>query len=155
MDGHAKVDGPAGFGRDRKPYPKWGAYLVLHKTSSGPGLSFLTVWVLSSSIRIGQTSTSSASARGDMFAEIHQRRARYTDSTIMSSTHVGDGNGMLRVNLTSRFHPIHQLRQDATRQWATKVSRQSTTLKDVTVEYQRRYGRRPPKGFDRWWIYVW
>jgi hypothetical protein len=29
-------------------------------------------------------------------------------------------------------------------------SSQSTTLDAATEEYQRRYGRRPPLGFDKW-----
>jgi len=34
------------------------------------------------------------------------------------------------------------------------LSRQSTTLKKAVVEYRRRYGRNPPKGFDQWWDFA-
>jgi hypothetical protein len=29
--------------------------------------------------------------------------------------------------------------------------RQSRTLVQASKEYRRRYGREPPKGFDKWW----
>jgi hypothetical protein len=32
--------------------------------------------------------------------------------------------------------------------------RQSKTLPQAVVEYKRRYGRAPPKGFEQWWKYA-
>jgi hypothetical protein len=34
--------------------------------------------------------------------------------------------------------------------WEDKVARQSKTLKQAIIEYERRYRRSPPKGFDDW-----
>ena len=31
------------------------------------------------------------------------------------------------------------------------LERQSKTHEDAVKEYKRRYGRKPPKGFDHWW----
>ncbi|KAK4686098.1 hypothetical protein P7C73_g4039, partial [Tremellales sp. Uapishka_1] len=63
-------------------------------------------------------------------------------------------NGLLEVDLDSTFHPIYQLIRDAREEWDRKVKKQSKTLKEANDEYIRRYGRRPPKGFDLWWNYV-
>jgi hypothetical protein len=48
---------------------------------------------------------------------------------------------------------IETLIRTATQRWDRKVAAQSTTLKQATAEYQRRYGRLPPKGFEQWWYY--
>lgn len=50
-------------------------------------------------------------------------------------------------------HPIYQLIQNASLAWEAKLSRQSNSLEEAVQEYVRRYGRRPPIGFDRW--YAW
>ncbi|EIN06948.1 hypothetical protein PUNSTDRAFT_104368 [Punctularia strigosozonata HHB-11173 SS5] len=34
------------------------------------------------------------------------------------------------------------------------LKRQSRSLQEAVLEYKRRYGRLPPKGFDHWWDYV-
>ena len=46
-------------------------------------------------------------------------------------------------------HPIHLLVDKAKRDWDKKVKRQSQTLQEAVEEYERRYGRRPPKGSVR------
>jgi hypothetical protein len=52
-------------------------------------------------------------------------------------------------------HPIHQLIEEAKSEWKAKVARQSKTLGEAVEEYKRRNGgKRPPKGFDKWWAYV-
>ena len=51
-------------------------------------------------------------------------------------------------------HPIPQLMADAEENFKRLLSRQSTTLKKAVTEYKRRYGRKPPKGFDQWWDFV-
>ena len=53
-----------------------------------------------------------------------------------------------------REHPIPQLMAEAEENFKQMLSRQSTTLKKAVVEYQRRYGRNPPKGFDQWWDFT-
>jgi hypothetical protein len=63
--------------------------------------------------------------------------------------------GLLHVDSESSVHPIYQLIRDGRDEWDKKVARQSKTLKQAVTEYKRRYGRMPPKGFDKWWDYVW
>jgi hypothetical protein len=62
-------------------------------------------------------------------------------------------SGLLTVN-PDAAHPIFELTRRAEERWASKLSRQSKTLPEAVREYQRRYGRPPPAGFDRWWAYV-
>ncbi|KAG7096090.1 hypothetical protein E1B28_006766 [Marasmius oreades] len=54
----------------------------------------------------------------------------------------------------SEEHPIPNLMDDAERRFKEKVDRQSKTLKEAVAEYQRRYQRLPPKGFDDWWEFA-
>lgn len=51
-------------------------------------------------------------------------------------------------------HPIVSLMANASMAWSDKLTRQSKTLHQAVEEYRRRYGRRPPRGFDRWWSFV-
>ncbi|GAA98695.1 glycosyltransferase family 90 protein [Mixia osmundae IAM 14324] len=51
-------------------------------------------------------------------------------------------------------HPIHQLIETGERKWQTLLDKQSTTLDEAVREYRRRYGRNPPRGFDKWWDYA-
>ncbi|GAA5893980.1 hypothetical protein JCM5296_004124 [Sporobolomyces johnsonii] len=51
-------------------------------------------------------------------------------------------------------HPIHLLIRRAKAEWADKVRRQSQDLPSAVYEYERRYGRRPPRGFDEWFHFA-
>ncbi|GAA5824165.1 hypothetical protein JCM5353_006163 [Sporobolomyces roseus] len=52
-------------------------------------------------------------------------------------------------------HPILDLIHNATLSWESKLSRQSTTLEQAVKEYKRRFnGRKPPKGFDKWFEFA-
>ncbi|EJT98346.1 hypothetical protein DACRYDRAFT_110788 [Dacryopinax primogenitus] len=62
-------------------------------------------------------------------------------------------SGLVVVNPQGR-HPIYELIERAQREWEEKTSRASKTLAQAAKEYQRRYGRWPPRGFDKWWAYV-
>ncbi|KAK0496511.1 glycosyltransferase family 90 protein [Armillaria luteobubalina] len=62
-------------------------------------------------------------------------------------------NGLLEVNPEGP-HPIYQLIEFSERKWKAKLQRTSKTLDEAVAEYKRRYGRAPPRGFDRWWEYV-
>lgn len=62
-------------------------------------------------------------------------------------------DGLLEVNPYGR-HPIYDLVARAEQEWEAKQGRASRTLHDAVVEYKRRYKRDPPKGFDKWWVYV-
>lgn len=63
--------------------------------------------------------------------------------------HTWKENGLLEVNREGR-HPIFDLIEQSKRRWREKNERQSRTLKEAVEEYQRRYRRLPPKGFDNW-----
>ncbi|KZT56709.1 glycosyltransferase family 90 protein [Calocera cornea HHB12733] len=62
-------------------------------------------------------------------------------------------SGLVVVNPRGR-HPIYELVERAQREWEEKNARASKTLEQAVREYQRRYGRWPPRGFDKWWAYV-
>ncbi|KAK4702828.1 hypothetical protein P7C70_g3392, partial [Phenoliferia sp. Uapishka_3] len=49
-------------------------------------------------------------------------------------------------------HPILALMADAKRKWARLQASQSSTFRQAVAEYVRRNGRRPPKGFDKWYV---
>jgi hypothetical protein len=51
-------------------------------------------------------------------------------------------------------HPIPILIQRAKKRWADLKARQSKTFAEAVAEYERRYGRRPPRGFDRWYAFA-
>ena len=53
-----------------------------------------------------------------------------------------------------REHPIPELMQKAEEKYKKKLGSQSKTLKAAVMEYERRYRRPPPKGFDAWWDFV-
>lgn len=51
-------------------------------------------------------------------------------------------------------HPIPLLLALGEKRWESLLARQSRTLEQAVEEYQRRYGRLPPKGFDLWWDFA-
>lgn len=63
-----------------------------------------------------------------------------------------DGGG--RVSQALKEHPIERYTKLAHKRFDEKLKRQSKTLKQAVDEYKRRYGRNPPKGFDRWWEFA-
>ncbi|KAK0482416.1 glycosyltransferase family 90 protein [Armillaria novae-zelandiae] len=62
-------------------------------------------------------------------------------------------NGLLEVN-PELPHPIYQLIEFSEKKWKAKLQRASKTLDEAVDEYERRYKRAPPRGFDKWWEYV-
>lgn len=58
-------------------------------------------------------------------------------------------NGLLQVNPKGQ-HPIYDMLAKGKEVWEGKLEKASTTLGQAVNEYRRRYGRAPPKGFDRW-----
>ncbi|KAJ6598369.1 glycosyl transferase family 90-domain-containing protein [Mycena vulgaris] len=69
------------------------------------------------------------------------------------SEHIFRDDGLLEVN-PAGIHPIFELIRRAEEGWREKLNRASTSLPEAVAEYERRYGRDPPKGFDGWWNYV-
>ncbi|KAL1408186.1 hypothetical protein Q8F55_004991 [Vanrija albida] len=51
-------------------------------------------------------------------------------------------------------HPIPLLLALGERRWEELLARQSRSLAEAVAEYERRYGRAPPRGFDRWWAFA-
>lgn len=51
-------------------------------------------------------------------------------------------------------HPIPMLMQRAKQRWHALRNRQSRSFAEAVREYERRYGRAPPKGFDRWYAFA-
>lgn len=51
-------------------------------------------------------------------------------------------------------HAIHYLIERAKNEWGAKMARQSRTLEQAVDEYERRYKRRPPHGFDKWFEFA-
>jgi hypothetical protein len=70
-------------------------------------------------------------------------------SSLAAHKHTDLPNGLLQANPAGR-HPILDLVADAEREWDAMLARQSKSLDEAVAEYKRRYGRRPPRGFDRW-----
>lgn len=78
-------------------------------------------------------------------------RPQESDSTFQP--HRWRRDGLLEVDAAGR-HPMFDLIERAQHDWDDKLARQSKSLDEAVAEYRRRYGRAPPKGFDRWWDYV-
>ncbi|KAF7973084.1 hypothetical protein HWV62_16284 [Athelia sp. TMB] len=51
-------------------------------------------------------------------------------------------------------HPIPRLMADAENKFRALLGKQSRTLSAAVKEYKRRYGRKPPRGFDEWWKFA-
>jgi hypothetical protein len=70
----------------------------------------------------------------------------------MSHSHQWSSTGHLLVSGDpDQPHPIPILLARGERQWQDLRSRQSRTLGEAVREYERRYSRKPPRGFDIWW----
>ena len=52
--------------------------------------------------------------------------------------------------LEGMTHPILGLLRDGERKWKDMVAKQSKTLEQAVEVYKERWGRQPPKGFDKW-----
>ncbi|EIN13346.1 hypothetical protein PUNSTDRAFT_59402 [Punctularia strigosozonata HHB-11173 SS5] len=82
-----------------------------------------------------------------------QAQTPLSSTAASASAHNYLKNGVVLANPAGR-HPIYELIENAEREWEGMLHRQSKSLDEAVAEYERRYGRRPPKGFDRWWDYV-
>lgn len=88
----------------------------------------------------------------------HSGRSRSKATSTKTSTEALDHpivNGLLHLNASSTLHPIYQLTRSAQAEWDEKVENQSRTLVEAVEEYRRRYKREPPRGFGKWWEWVW
>lgn len=62
-----------------------------------------------------------------------------------------DGRLLLKAG---EKHPIPMLMARAKQRWKHLNERQSKTFADAVQEYKHRYGRSPPKGFDKWYAFA-
>lgn len=67
--------------------------------------------------------------------------------------HVFHPNGLMEF-VPDGPHPVYELMRISEKKWKDKLNRSSKTFKEAVEEYRRRYNRMPPKGFDKWWRYV-
>ncbi|KAF8067510.1 hypothetical protein FPV67DRAFT_1139698 [Lyophyllum atratum] len=75
------------------------------------------------------------------------------DEKPISAHHTYTPDGLLHVN-PDGIHPILELIRNAEEEWEKKVDRASQTLGEAVIEYNRRYKRNPPEGFDDWWDFA-
>ncbi|KZS91430.1 hypothetical protein SISNIDRAFT_443154 [Sistotremastrum niveocremeum HHB9708] len=85
--------------------------------------------------------------------EAERARALARQKTLATESNQFLPNGLVELNPNAP-HPILDLISHSQKQWTQKNARQSTTLSQAVSEYKRRYGRKPPRGFDKWWEYV-
>jgi hypothetical protein len=76
----------------------------------------------------------------------------FGDPSALSAAYGGVGLGSKSALVIPRgTHPIDVLLKRGEETFARLNASQSTTLQESVKEYRRRYGRNPPKGFDKWW----
>ena len=51
-------------------------------------------------------------------------------------------------------HPIAALMKDADQRWKKYENTRSLTFKETVSKYRRQYGRHPPPGFEKWYLYA-
>ncbi|RDX45857.1 capsular associated protein [Lentinus brumalis] len=74
------------------------------------------------------------------------------DSLLPVTTYLPFGKSNARPSV--KEHPIPKLMADAEASYRQLLSRQSQTLEEAVREYERRYRRKPPRGFDDWWRFA-
>ncbi|WWD18593.1 hypothetical protein CI109_103046 [Kwoniella shandongensis] len=85
----------------------------------------------------------------------HNLTSHNSHSHTKSHHHTYSPTGHLLVSSDPEApHPIPLLLDLGEKRWEELLSRQSRTLSEAVREYTRRYGRRPPKGFDVWWDFA-
>lgn len=92
--------------------------------------------------------------QGGLWSAHRQAVDNFPDNTLVSTTTRYLSLGWSNSRPTIKEHPIPKLMADAEAAFRDKLSRQSRTLEDAVTEYQRRYGRNPPRGFDDWWKFA-
>jgi hypothetical protein len=83
------------------------------------------------------------------YAPPYSRRHSHLRKPPVLPSHTYRADGLLEVNPDAP-HPIFDLMQRGEAIWDGKLKRSSKTFPELLSEYQRRYKRRPPLGFDHW-----
>ncbi|KAH6908162.1 glycosyl transferase family 90-domain-containing protein [Coprinopsis sp. MPI-PUGE-AT-0042] len=118
-------------------YVQWTEWLM-GVTATPKGLDFVRKFWSQDAFGFNITSTSDVPARS--------QRVNFAPAA-----HTYRSDGLLEVNPEGP-HPIFELMERAERRWKKKNDRASRTLKQACEEYQRRYGRKPPRGFNDWFV---
>ena len=92
--------------------------------------------------------------QGGLWSAHRQAADNFPDNTLVSTTTRYLSFGWSKSRPTIKEHPIPKLMAEAETAFREKLSRQSRTLEAAVAEYQRRYGRNPPRGFDDWWKFA-
>lgn len=79
----------------------------------------------------------------------HIRQHPLTNEPLKQHKYRSDG--LLEVNPNGP-HPIFELIRNAEKEWEAKLASSSKTLAQAVAEYQRRYKRLPPLGFNDWFV---
>jgi beta-1,2-xylosyltransferase len=66
----------------------------------------------------------------------------------------GYGNETSSTAFEGITHPILGLLRDGERKWQDMMAKQSKTLEQAVDVYKERWGRNPPKGFDKWSVWA-
>ena len=114
----------------------------LHPSSTGPIGSLGTVVEIATTVTVVRTVTE----------QVHFKAEATTAPASLPprlKSHRFRSDGLLEVDPAGR-HPIYDLIEMAEKEWEAKHKRQSRSLDEAVEEYERRYKRAPPKGFDEW-----
>ncbi|CAH7676894.1 family 90 glycosyltransferase [Phakopsora pachyrhizi] len=79
---------------------------------------------------------------------------RFNPNGLYYLNHQPNGGGDDHQPHSYRPHPIQSLIEHSETVWNQKLQRSSKTLEECVKEYQRRYHRQPPFGFERWWDFA-
>lgn len=62
--------------------------------------------------------------------------------------------GFSEFTSPSTIHPIQKITREANIHFEKTLRKQSKSLAEAVAEYKRRYGRKPPLGFDKWYEFA-
>jgi hypothetical protein len=97
----------------------------------------------------------SEEAEDDEYAELDELDLSSSNSGLRSNgSHYYSPSGHVVIaDGEDGEHPIPQLLLLGEKRWEDMLARQSRSLEEAVLEYQRRYARNPPKGFDKWYVH--
>lgn len=81
------------------------------------------------------------------------QKVSWEDHRAALKKHKFYSNGLLEVNPNGQ-HPIFDLIEQSEAAWKAKLKSASRSLHEAVIEYERRYGRKPPLGFDKWSVFA-
>ena len=94
-------------------------------------------------------------------SHIHQPTSDSPKRTLKPEEAFSERSGLLVLQDVARpgvvpsntvEHPILHLIRSAKLKWEAELQSQSRDLRQAVATYRRKYGRAPPKGFDKWCV---